>query len=88
MEQTSNEVLCDALLREYLARKGYKEVLVVFDKVKPRDGSSITNRRELAVALHIEKLVVHNKEKTLPDFFGDDCGLFELTGNTQAPTTL
>jgi hypothetical protein len=60
------ELLCDAVVREYLARKGCKEVLVAFDEAKPRDEYSITNRRELVVALHLGHLVKLNKDKVAP----------------------
>ncbi|XP_070566145.1 probable ubiquitin carboxyl-terminal hydrolase MINDY-4 isoform X2 [Ptychodera flava] len=66
MDPTYIESLTASLVREYLARKGFKSTLETMDTEFPRTKASISNRVQLAKELNIEKLLKRNKEHETP----------------------
>ena len=48
-------VLTEALVREYLHREGLKVALAAFDRERPRDAASITNKSVLRKALGLDR---------------------------------
>ncbi|XP_077979165.1 putative ubiquitin carboxyl-terminal hydrolase MINDY-4 [Glandiceps talaboti] len=66
MESAHVESLTASLVREFLARKGFKNTLETMDSEFPRTKDSISNRVQLAKELSIEKLLKRNKEQEIP----------------------
>eukprot|EP00164_Ancoracysta_twista_P004666 GFYU01006311.1.p1 GENE.GFYU01006311.1~~GFYU01006311.1.p1 ORF type:complete len:793 (+),score=164.15 GFYU01006311.1:341-2719(+) len=60
------EIFAEALIREYLSRQGCKHSLAAFDSERPRDGTSLTSRTEIAKGLKLERNLKKNKQKEKP----------------------
>eukprot|EP00698_Gefionella_okellyi_P018887 TRINITY_DN5716_c0_g1_i1.p1 TRINITY_DN5716_c0_g1~~TRINITY_DN5716_c0_g1_i1.p1 ORF type:complete len:591 (-),score=102.47 TRINITY_DN5716_c0_g1_i1:1106-2878(-) len=60
------DILAQAILREFMARKGCKATLAAFDAERPRNEKTISSRTAIVKALSIEKLVRKNKERASP----------------------
>jgi hypothetical protein len=62
----STEDIAASLVREFLSRKGLKRTLAKMDEELPRTPKSISNRTTLARAIHIERQMKKNKERSNP----------------------
>ena len=56
-------VLTEALVREYLHREGLKVALAAFDRERPRDAASITNKSVLRKALGLDRAASRMRKK-------------------------
>ena len=55
-----------ALVREWLSRKGHKQVLAVLDRERPRTEHDLTSRAEMVRRMQLEPQVKQNRERLSP----------------------
>jgi hypothetical protein len=66
MMEASVREHADALLREYMARRGLKETLAAMDAESPRGAHTMSSRSAIVKGLKLERLVKRSKERELP----------------------
>ncbi|KAK2956680.1 putative FAM188B-like protein [Blattamonas nauphoetae] len=60
------EDITEMIVREYLSRKGFKDVLAALDIVQPKRETGLNTRKDLSSALRLEKEMKKNREKEQP----------------------
>ena len=65
-EMTSPSEAMQALVRQYLTKRGMTSVLSAFDEDSPRSESTITSSKRLCSALGLGKLSAANKKRGTP----------------------
>jgi hypothetical protein len=70
------EQLAQALLREYMHRKGAKATLAIFDEENPRTEKTIGSRAVMTSLMHMEAIQARNKRRPQPlaTFMEQLCG--------------
>lgn len=61
-----SSLLSQALLREYMHRKGYKRTLAVFDEESPRTDTTISSRQLMASLMELQTIQDRNQERKEP----------------------
>jgi hypothetical protein len=59
--------LSEALVREYLSKRGLRATLASFDRESPRNGDSVTSRTQVARGLRLDRVVRFFKERARQD---------------------